>query len=102
VSSVVFVAVQVPNLLPSFSRIDQLEDHWGAWDVGFALGSRIADRSYRRSSSLQRGFLFSRSDALSSDQWPIAKPKPLNPIQTIQIKFLSLADFSLATPPIKL
>lgn len=41
----------------------------GAWDVGFALGSSIADRSYRRSSSPQRGFRFSRfsrSDALSS------------------------------------
>jgi hypothetical protein len=36
------------------------------WDVGFALGSSIADRSYRRSSSQQRGFRFSRSDALSS------------------------------------
>jgi hypothetical protein len=41
---------------------------WRAWDVGFALGSSIADRSYRRSSSLQRGFLFSRSDGLSSWQ----------------------------------
>jgi hypothetical protein len=39
---------------------------WGAWDVGFALGSSIAVRSYRRSSLLQRGFRFSRSDALSS------------------------------------
>jgi hypothetical protein len=38
----------------------------GAWDVGFALGSSIADRSYRRSPSPQRGFRFSRSDALSS------------------------------------
>ncbi len=39
---------------------------WGAWDVGFALGSSIADRSYRRSSSPQRGFRFSRSGARRS------------------------------------